>query len=147
MRIEVSRIPTDGMTVSESLTPQALDLETEIIKFRGPVTVLADISRITNAVTVDFTVQAKMYLRCSRCLEEFDMFFNKEFQVSFPVDISEPSIDLDPEIREEIILEYPIKPLCKAQCKGLCPKCGKNLNEINCGCKDERIGEGLKHLF
>ena len=39
--------------------------------------------------------------------------------------------------REEIILGYPVKFLCKIDCLGLCPKCGQNLNEKKCDCKND----------
>ncbi len=47
-------------------------------------------------------------------------------------------IDLDPLVREEILLALPGYPLCREGCKGLCPVCGQNLNERECGC-DRRV--------
>jgi uncharacterized protein len=92
------------------------------------------VSRITNAVTVDVTMNAPIEACCSRCLNDFEIYFKKNIELNYPVDNLEPFIDLDPDIREEIILDYPLKPLCKPDCKGLCPKCGKNLNEGGCSC-------------
>ena len=43
-------------------------------------------------------------------------------------------IDLTPAIREQILLQIPSSPLCREDCLGLCPKCGKDLNEGDCGC-------------
>jgi DUF177 domain-containing protein len=43
-------------------------------------------------------------------------------------------IDLTPALREQILLQIPAPPLCAEDCKGLCPKCGKDLNEGECGC-------------
>jgi uncharacterized metal-binding protein YceD (DUF177 family) len=43
-------------------------------------------------------------------------------------------IDLTPSVREQILLQIPSSPLCGEECKGLCPKCGKDLNEGECGC-------------
>ncbi len=60
--------------------------------------------------------------------------FNKDIQLSYALDSSDVFIDLKPNIREEIILDYPIKPLCSLSCKGLCLKCGKNKNEGGCNC-------------
>jgi uncharacterized protein len=45
-------------------------------------------------------------------------------------------IDLGPLIREYALLEFPINPICRPGCKGLCPVCGENLNEVDCGHKD-----------
>jgi uncharacterized protein len=46
-------------------------------------------------------------------------------------------IDLAPLIREFALLEIPISPICKPDCKGLCPVCGENLNETDCGHRPE----------
>lgn len=134
MKIDVNRIPPEGFTLVEEAVPQALDLETEIIKFRSALKIKAQVSRITNAVTVHVSLSALIYLTCSRCVNDFETDFKKNIELNYPVDNLEPIIDLDPDIREEIILDYPIKPLCRPDCKGLCPKCGKNLNEGGCTC-------------
>ena len=42
-------------------------------------------------------------------------------------------IDLAPLIREYALLDVPIKPICKPACKGLCPVCGEDLNQVDCG--------------
>jgi uncharacterized protein len=46
-------------------------------------------------------------------------------------------IDLQPLIREYALLEIPIKPICKPDCKGLCPVCGEDLNQVDCGHKGD----------
>ena len=43
-------------------------------------------------------------------------------------------IDLDPVVREQVVLSLPTYPVCQESCKGLCPVCGANLNERDCGC-------------
>lgn len=134
MKIDTNRISFEGLTLKEEVIPSELDLETEIIKFRDPIKVKADISKITNAVTANLDIFALMNTSCSRCLNEFEIEFKKNVQLNYAVSKSESMIDLDPAIREEIVLDYPIKPLCSPDCKGLCPKCGKNLNEGVCKC-------------
>lgn len=150
MKININQITPEGVTLEQELSAAVLDLETDIVKFRGPVKIRARVFKITNAVTADLTLSASLRLVCSRCLSEFESDLNKTFRLSYPVDKQEliidtstalsvngersRTIDLGPDIREEIILDYPFKPLCQAKCKGLCPKCGKNLNEGNCNC-------------
>ena len=46
-------------------------------------------------------------------------------------------LEVDELVYTEVILNLPSKHLCKADCKGLCFKCGKNLNEGDCGCKSD----------
>ncbi len=58
-------------------------------------------------------------------------------------------IDLDPIVREQILLAMPEYPVCDEQCKGLCPVCGANLNDRECGC-DRHVPDprwaGLKNV-
>jgi uncharacterized protein len=135
MKIDINKIPQEGMLLQESLAASTLDLETGIVKFIRPVNVKANIYRITNAVTAELALSAPMHITCSRCLCGFEVVLSKNLRLSYPVSKTDLLIDLDPDIREEIILDYPIKPLCSADCKGLCPKCGQNLNQGLCCCK------------
>ncbi|MFA5145317.1 MAG: DUF177 domain-containing protein [Candidatus Omnitrophota bacterium] len=161
MKIDVNQIPAGGFTFSEELSPLELGLETEAIKFRSPIKITADVSRISNVVSVDLAWDALVYTSCGRCLKEIEARFKKRVTLNYPINPALASgkwsgksdavtggasiplerqdewgrvIDLDPEIREEIILDYPVRLLCSPDCKGLCPKCGKNLNEGGCSC-------------
>ncbi|MCX5703654.1 MAG: DUF177 domain-containing protein [Candidatus Omnitrophica bacterium] len=150
MKIEINKIPLEGLTLEEESTAAALDLETDIINFKGSIKIAAGVSKITNAVTVRVALDALMHTSCSRCLDEFEIKFKKKIALNYPVEKAQlvidtstslsvngersRTIDLDPDIREEIILDYPIKPLCKPDCQGLCLKCGRNLNEGKCNC-------------
>ena len=134
MKIYVNQIPFEGVTFEEDMPTSELDLETEIIKFREPIKIKADVSRITNAVSAHIKINTVLYTSCSRCLEQIKIDLNKEMDLNYPVDKSVQVIDLNPDIREEILLDYPMKPLCNPNCKGLCPKCGNNLNLKKCVC-------------
>jgi len=135
MKIDINRIPLEGLILEEKVSPSALDLETDTVKFsRAFIKIRAEVSKITNAVTVNLSLSGSILLNCSRCLKEFNVALKKILRLNYQVDKSEPIIDLDQDIKEEIILDYPIKPLCDPDCKGLCPKCGKNLNEGGCSC-------------
>ena len=150
MKIDINKIPLEGLTLEEEVNPSGLDLETDIVKFLEPIKIRAEVSKITNAVTVNLSLSGSMHLNCSRCLREFNVALKKILRLNYQVNKSEPiidtstslechgersrTIDLNQDIREEIILDYPIKPLCNPDCKGLCPKCGKNLNEGGCSC-------------
>ncbi|MDD5729806.1 MAG: DUF177 domain-containing protein [Candidatus Omnitrophica bacterium] len=134
MKINIDQIPAEGFILEETIGPQVLDLDTEIVKFPSPVKVKARVFKITDTVSVDLTVNTVERLVCSRCINEYDHDYAKDFKLDYQVDKKTHTLDLDPDIREEIVIDFPIKPLCKADCRGLCPNCGKNLNEGNCGC-------------
>jgi len=85
--------------------------------------------------------------RCDRCITRADItvevFIEEEVtseQIENPTDIDElPFMDgyqLDTEvlIGNELLINWPVKILCKEDCKGICPKCGKDLNQGDCGC-------------
>ncbi len=134
MKIDVNKIPPEGETLEGEVSPSVLDLETDIVKFLGPVKIEAGVSKITNAVTVELSLSGFVHLSCSRCLKEFKVNLKKDLRLNYQVNKAEHIIDLDQDIKEEIILDYPIKPLCNPDCKGLCIKCGRNLNEGGCFC-------------
>jgi uncharacterized protein len=134
VKIDINQIPAEGLTFVEHLVPSELDLETDNIKFSSPIKLTVNVSKISNAVSVNLTWDALMHTSCSRCLNELEIDFKKNMELHYPVDKSKPVIDLNPDIRDEIILDYPIRPLCRPDCKGLCPRCGKNLNEGGCSC-------------
>lgn len=134
MKIDINRIPAEGERLEEVIPAAALELEDEIVKFRSPLKVSADVSKVSNVVSVDLRLQAEEVIQCSRCLSEFPLPLDKELALNFPVETGEKSIDLNPEIREEVILSYPLKFLCRGDCKGLCPRCGVNLNSEKCKC-------------
>jgi len=73
---------------------------------------------------------------CSRCLKDFNVFVElKDLLFSYVIEEVGDFVDMTPVIREEFLLQIPIRPLCSPDCKGLCPNCGKDLNEGSCSCK------------
>ncbi len=134
MKIIINQVPAEGLCLEEEIKSEELDLVTDLIKFRFPLKLAARITRITNALTIDLNINAVIFADCSRCLSEFEWVFDKDVQLNYPLASSDVFIDLKPGIREEIILDYPIKPLCRLSCKGLCVKCGKNKNQGGCNC-------------
>lgn len=56
----------------------------------------------------------------------------EEMDVEF---LKDDRIDLSGLLRENVLLNLPIQPLCRAECRGLCPRCGINLNESSCQCR------------
>ncbi len=87
-------------------------------------------------------------LECVRCLTGFQQPLNINFTELYAFSqryvtdsgLLMPetgTIDLNPVVREYAMLEIPMRPLCKPDCKGLCPICGNNLNESTCTHEDD----------
>ncbi len=55
-------------------------------------------------------------------------------------------IDLDPIVREQVLLALPMQVVCREDCRGLCGMCGQNLNEAACGCESKRVDPRLAVL-
>ena len=90
----------------------------------------------------DFSAETD--LECVRCLEMFSQILKWSVTEVYAFDRrnmtesgllvpEDGQIDLEPLLREYALLEFPISPVCKTDCKGLCPVCGENLNTTNCG--------------
>jgi len=81
---------------------------------------------------------------CGRCLEPFHEKVHGTFEEFFTFPFTEPSddeiqvaengnVDFKPILHDYILVEIPINPVCKPDCKGLCDICGANRNQIDCG--------------
>jgi len=119
------------------------------------------IGRTPQGLIVQGDFSAETALECARCLTDFDHELNWDFTELYAFNkksVSESEmllsedqhIDLQPLIREYALLEIPINPICKPDCRGLCSVCGQNLDEADCGHKDlteESPFSGLKDLL
>lgn len=103
----------------------------------------AKISRTPQGLLVQGKFEGKVTAECVRCLSEFEQPLDIDFSELYafsPRSISESGlllpedahIDLEPLVREYLLIEVPISPLCRADCKGLCVVCGQDLNEEIC---------------
>jgi len=161
MSIKVSAIPAEGLDVAESVDAKSLRIEGEEGLSLQPGGRLAGhVDRGDDeSVHLRGRVTAPLTLECGRCLTTFpfladldlDVFFlphradereeEDEVQLSdHDVVVSyyrDDSIDLDETIREQLLLELPMKRVCRPDCRGLCPRCGTNLNQSSCACVPE----------
>lgn len=118
------------------------------VPFSEPVHVTGRIENRAGVVLLHAHVQAVRHAICDRCLSSFrqpmDIPFENVLVTESQGDDSdeilvcaEQMLDLDALAKTNLLLALPMKDLCKPDCKGLCPKCGKNLNDGSCGCKPE----------
>ena len=126
--------------------------------FSSPVQVRGSVSLRAGVVTLEFDVETILHLSCDRCLTEYEKPFSfhsvhtlvQETNMDeVPEDylvLPEGTLDLDEVCEGDIFLELPSKFLCRPDCKGLCPICGKDLNEGQCQCDTKRIDPRLEVL-
>lgn len=119
------------------------------------------LTRTSQGIWVDGTLTGATTAECARCLELFTLPLNIRLQELFYYPASnapsltdyvitdDGTLNLTNPIREQLVLDVPIRPLCKPDCKGLCSQCGENLNLGECNCDQETIDprlEGLRQL-
>ena len=104
--------------------------------FPDAIHVKAEAWRTGEDLTVQAHIEAERTFTCSLCLEEFNNVFEKDITLHYDIKGLD-SVTIDPDIRDEILLDHPIRILCRPDCRGLCAFCGANLNEGSCDCKSE----------
>ena len=135
MKINVKRIPEDGESLTGTEPASIMELDEPDIRFQHEVAYDFFAQVQGDALLVTGKLLAPATLRCSRCLKTFEKPLRVE-QFVFHQELGgEDFADLTANIREDIILELPQRALCRADCKGLCPECGEDLNEGPCQCK------------
>ena len=137
MKIVLNHFKNDrSLVLEEEINPEDLDLDIGMMHFPDPLRLKVEAWKAQDGLTVDAHVEGERDFTCSLCLEEFNNLFEKDFTLHYDIK-GRDSIVIDQEVRDEIILDYPIRILCSPQCRGLCPFCGANLNQEACDCKKD----------
>jgi uncharacterized protein len=131
MKIHVDRVPEQGLKDHVVYQPGEMDMERDDIRLPEPFEVDAFITRADKELMVKVDIRCPLQLICGRCLEEFPVVLTPDAVFSYPVQPTDV-VDITEDVRQEIILAYPMIPLCSSDCKGLCRSCGTNLNRTTC---------------
>lgn len=135
MKIDISKLKDgESFDVEHSYDPKELNVIENDVVYESPLLLKGTVERIKDSILFKGELKAKVEMVCARCLSAIPKEINETFDIFHPVK-GEKSIDTTDEIRETVILSYPVKFLCREDCKGLCPGCGSNLNETKCKCK------------
>ena len=116
--------------------------------FSTPVRVSGSVGNHTGVVELSAKAEFVLDMDCDRCAKPIklaltaDVFHTLVTSLNDEANdelllINELRFDLDPLVTEDIFLELPSKFLCSEDCKGVCPKCGKDLNKGSCSCEKE----------
>ena len=159
MRIRVDEIPDSGRFLHfhwdqnrfRQYLPPDDPVEIELVR---PVNVDLEIHKRPDHIRIIGAIESILRLTCHRCLNVFKWSLHERVDVFLVEDKKLPEeeeteleideleyeffdgeiIELDHLVAEQIFLALPYKVLCSERCKGLCPKCGTNLNEETCNC-------------
>ena len=137
----VSR-PGATLRIQRSVTVPGLSGPLGSIGENEPVEIDLTADSVTEGVAVSGTVSGTMHLSCSRCLIGYDRSFKQRLDETFyfggaqdhdGYDLVDNHIDLEPMLRDVIMLAFPLRPLHDEDCRGLCATCGADLNATDCG--------------
>ena len=171
MQLDLTRYRRPLSTFARTFEPHEVGDERDAYKIVAPVEVAFDIHKDKDKDKFRLVgrVASELELSCSRCLEPFCLPVDASFDVRLlrasdastaderevgeeDLEIGyyrDEQIDLNELLREQFYLALPMKPLCREECRGLCPHCGTDLNTAACDCapawEDPRLA-ALKHL-
>ncbi len=135
MRIEVERIKSSPLEISEDIKAERWDLDSFDVKFVGNIHLNCKFIKAGREIFVECNIATERNIICSRCLSWAHQVCRQDFKRSYSLSLIDSYLDIDEDIREEILLNFPMKVLCSPDCKGICSGCGVNLNIEKCRCK------------
>lgn len=110
----------------------------------APLEVDVTLERVSGGVMVSGEVRGAWVAACSRCLAPLDRDFGVPVRASYLADHGDELayplegvlVDLEPAVRDAVAMQLPLVPLCDPGCRGLCPRCGVDRNEVACECAE-----------
>lgn len=141
-----------------------IDADLEVVK---PLVGKIRLLRTTDGILVTGRLHTDVRVSCRRCLKSFDLpvdfALEEQFRPSvdvytgtaLPAEDGEDVVtrtdlhhmlDLTEVVRQDLLLSMPMSPLCSQDCRGLCPRCGEDLNTEECTCQDEEVDPRLEAL-
>ncbi len=156
--------PEEGLTLDLRKPFDFFFSEEDGVVGASDVTINVSLSKVGNEIFAAGRLGGAVRLQCGRCLEEFDYNLEAELYAPFlpkagggkepspkseaegPKEVDEgdvnyykgKTLDLYSVLRDQLFLALPLKPLCREECKGLCPTCGADLNKGPCSCKAKK---------
>jgi uncharacterized protein len=140
-----------GASKVEQVSGTLEDLETELAALSEDTPISGELvlESLVEGILASGRLEGSLSLRCARCLKEFEQGFSvdlHELFVPFPHEDSD-EYPMDPEgflepdqmVRDVVGVELPFAPTCRPDCRGLCARCGGDLNLDECTCTEPRI--------
>ena len=136
--------PGSSRRLLRSETFEGLRTELASVAEDDPIRIDVLLESVVEGILVSGPLSGRIAFRCARCLTDFtqeftldvrDLFAHEPREDEDEYPIVEEAIDLEPMIRDAVVLSMPFSPLCRPDCLGLCERCGgdRNLGECSCG--------------
>ena len=149
MSLDVSRAlknPGQAYSFQAELTLPEMEVLSDPVRFEDVRVEGEFFCTGDHRISLKARVESKAASRCSRCLDpgeipvraEIDAVFSKDSDPDDPdlYSFEASTVELTDAVRDALLLEMPMRILCKEDCKGLCPVCGINLNKGTCTCQE-----------
>jgi uncharacterized protein len=156
IKLDLGSTPDGFSHVDMIAEASELDVSLDGGRLESPVELSLDVNRRGDDIFLKGRASVKVVLECARCLEEYSHLLESPIELLCLIggepgevdgcgdreDVIEVRsgtkyVDLAGYIRSELLVLVPLKPLCDEGCRGLCPKCGANLNISPCSCHRE----------
>lgn len=163
MLVERSQIPPEGLDLEVCEEPRWEGVEGLWLSL-APIEATFHLEREASGILASGAFTTTAVVLCSRCSEpisvpiadSFAILYTEASEASRAEEVELSAADMDVDVmqddrldltrllRENVLLNLPLQPLCRVECRGLCPHCGINLNETSCRC---RVQEGDPRLL
>ena len=154
MKIRVDNIPEEGWRITERVDPAQIEFDMPGYRLDEPLIFIGEAMRAGEDISLRGTLSGTVNPQCSRCLADFAMPVDLPMDVVYVFREERPekedetiephsnisyyegdTLDLIKEIKDLLLVSLPIKPVCRADCKGLCLQCGADMNTAPCTCE------------
>jgi len=134
--VDITRLDEGGESFDGETAAGLLELDADpLCTPAGGIVYQIHVEQIGSELLARGRVSHRFQCKCSRCADLFDLeVVESSFFADYPVEEGTAYVDLTAEMREAIILALPGYPVCRDECKGLCARCGANLNREACTC-------------
>jgi len=137
MIIEIPKLRPDGEWFEGEEDASILDVGGDAgMRTPNPIRYRLFAQPVSGKLVVRGEIEVGVEFRCVRCTDFFsttvrESSFLRDYEISGGVE----TVDVTPDIREDVLLSLPSHPVCRDDCRGLCPHCGCNLNREPCSCR------------
>ncbi len=166
MILDLSRFRSGEERIDRRYEPEKFTIDPDDFRLATPVSLVVSVQKDGRKVRLAGKLTTTIECACSRCLEPyqipvaetFDLLYLPASENAASVDhevrdddvaassYENDEIDLGALIREQLYLVLPMKPLCRADCQGLCPVCGTNRNRETCTCETTWVAPRMEAL-